>query len=152
MKTPYQVAGVLFMLLSALVVQQSLRLQYYTSLGPGPGFFPLWVGGAVGVMGALTLYQATFRPSEPMPDDFVPSSAGYLRMGAIVLSLVGAVVLMDPLGFRLTMLAFLVVLLSALGRQNILVTALVALTGSFGVYFAFVEWLKVVLPIGVLGI
>jgi hypothetical protein len=44
-----------------------------------------------------------------------------------------------------------VFLLVALGRQGILVTAIVSVTGSFGVFYVFDQWLKVPLPRGVFG-
>jgi len=43
-------------------------------------------------------------------------------------------------------------LLSALGRQHLVVTGLIALAGSVGVYYVFVHWLKVALPIGLFGV
>ncbi len=152
MKRPYQVASVVLIVFSAFVAQESLRMRYYTPLGPGPGFFPLWVSLLLGSMAAIMLFRVSFRAAGPMPDGFLPSREGYLRMGAILLALVATVVLLKPVGFRLTMLSFLLFLLFALGRQNLIITLLVALAGSFGVYHAFVEWLDVPLPTGMLGI
>ena len=50
------------------------------------------------------------------------------------------------------MLGFYLFLLSALGRQHLVVTGGIALAGSVGVYYVFVHWLGVPLPIGFLGI
>ncbi len=152
MKRPYQISGMVLLLLSLFVIRESTGLRFYAALGPGPGFFPLWIGIIVGVMAVVTLYQATFYEPHRLPDGFMPSKQGYLRIGAILLALAATVVLLIPLGFRLTMLAFLTLLLSALGRQNLLVTALVALAGSFGLYHVFAVWLAVPLPIGSLGV
>lgn len=152
MRRPYQIVGILFVLLSIFVVREALRLPQWGSYGPGPGFFPLWVGVSTGLLGAVMVLGASLPPSDPMPPDFFPSKAGYMRMAAIALALVGAVVLMEPLGFRLTMLGFLLLLLLGLGRRSLVLTSLVAIAGSFGTFYAFVEWLKVPLPIGILGI
>lgn len=152
MKRTYQITGIAFILFSAFVVRESLDLKFYTSLGPGPGFFPFWLGVFFGLLAVGMLYQATFKPEEPMPADFFASKKGYLRNLAIILALVFAVKFMDALGFRITMLAFYVFLLYTLGRQNVVVTLLVSLAGSWGVYHIFVEWLKVVLPVGMFGI
>jgi hypothetical protein len=59
---------------------------------------------------------------------------------------------MEPIGFCLVMLGFYLFLLSALGRQHLVVTGLIALAGSAGVYYVFVHWLKVALPIGLFGV
>ena len=152
MKRPYQVTGVALILLAAFMAQQSLELRFYTRLGPGPGFFPLWVSLILGLLGAIILFRAGSRESNRLPEGFFPSGAGYLRVGAIVLALAGSALLMGPLGFRLTMLAFLLFLLFTLGRQNLVVTISLALLGSFGTYHAFVYWLKVFLPVGMFGV
>jgi len=152
MKRPYQITSVVLILFCAFIMRESLELRYYTSLGPGPGFFPFWISLLVAVLAGVMFYQATFKDAEPMPADFFPSKTGWLRMGAICFALAASVVLMEPLGYRLTMLSFLLFLLFALGRVNIIVTALVALGGSWGAYYVFVEWLKVVLPVGIFGI
>ncbi len=152
MKIPYQVTGVVLIVFSAVMIRESQRLTYYTHLGPGPGFFPFWLSLTLGLLGAVILCQATYLDSDPLPEDFFPTRIGYVRISAIIVSLVGVVVLLQPLGFRLTTLAFLLFLLFALGRQNLAVTILVALAGSFGTYHLFVNLLSVPLPVGAFGL
>ncbi len=152
MKRPYQITGTVVVFFSAFVAVESLSLKFYTSYGPGPGFFPFWISVFLGLLAANMVFRATFQPRDPMPDGFFASKKGYLRVGAILLALVATIVFMDELGFRPMMLLFYLFLLSALGRQNHLVTAAVALAGSWGVYYVFVELLKVPLPIGMFGI
>lgn len=151
MRRPYLVTGMALLLLAIFVGVESLQLRYYTPLGPGPGFFPFWLAVILGALAIGMLVQATLGQTEPMPSDFFASRVGYLKMGAIVLSLAGTTALLEPLGFRLTMLAVYLFLLCTLGRQGLVVTALVALAGSFGVYHLFVRWLNVPLPAGVFG-
>lgn len=154
MKLTYQITAVVFFLCSAFIVRESLQLRYYTPSGPGPGFFPFWLAFLLGGLSLGTFYQATWGKwkLEPIPADFWASRKGYLRMGAIIVATVGVILLLDPLGFRLTMLAYLLFLLFALGRVNLITVTLVSLAGSFGAYHLFVELLKVPLPIGVFGI
>jgi putative tricarboxylic transport membrane protein len=152
MKRPYQIAGVVLLLFSAWVLWESLRLSYYTALGPGPGFFPFWLSILLGLLSVIMLYQATFQPADPMPEDFFAPWTGYLRIAAIVGAWVAVVVLMNPLGFRLTMLAFLLFLISTMGRTHPVITVVVSLAGSFGVYQVFVQFLGIPLPIGFLNI
>jgi putative tricarboxylic transport membrane protein len=135
-----------------LVLYEALDLQYYTSLGPGPGFFPFWVALILGVLAACMIYQAMFHEPAALPPDFFPDKRGRLRIGGIVLNMAAAIALLEPLGFRLTMLAFFVVLLLSLGRPRPVVTALVALAGSFGAFFVFDTLLHVPLPVGRFGI
>jgi putative tricarboxylic transport membrane protein len=151
MKRPYQIAGVVFLLLAAFIAWESLELKFYTYIGPGPGFFPFWLAMALGVLAVLMILQATFRRPDPMPADFFASRAGYLRVGAIVMALTVTVALMDVLGFQLTMLGTIIFLLFALGRPSLIVMLLVSVVGSFGCFYLFVHWMRVPLPTGIFG-
>ena len=79
--------------------------------------------------------------------------AGAPRLdGGGVAALLGATLLLDPLGFRLTLALFCAGVLLALGIRRPWVVAVFALAGGFGVFHVFYHWLKVPLPIGLLGI
>ena len=151
MKRPYQIAGGVFILLAAFLGWESLELKFYTYLGPGPGFFPLWLSLALGALAILMVLQATVRRPDPIPADFFASRAGYLRVGAIVAALAAATGLMNLLGFQLTMLGIILFLLLALGRPSWPVTLLVSVAGSFGCFYLFNQFLKVPLPTGFFG-
>ena len=95
--------------------------------------------------------QATFGRPEAIPTDFYADWRGYLRIGAVLTALLATIVLIEPLGFCLTMLMFYLFVLPVLGRQHPLVTGIIALAGSFGMYYVFVHWLATPLPIGLFG-
>ena len=149
MRRSYQItAGILFVLSLAIVVA-SLNYGFYTTLGPGAGFFPFWLGLLLGGL-AVTLYvQAARRVEEPLPNDFIPDRQGALRFGAIVVSLVWSALAMEKVGFRLTMLVCFLFLLFTLGRQRMVVAVPIAVAGSFGIYVVFVQLLQITLPVGI---
>jgi putative tricarboxylic transport membrane protein len=151
MKRPYQITGTVLLLLAAFIAWEALKLKFYTHLGPGPGFFSLWLSLILGVLAVLMILQATFRTPETMPEGFFPTRAGFLKMGSILLALVATTALLDVLGFRLTMFCVFVFLLYTLGRPGWIVTLVVSAAGSFGVYYLFVQWLRVQLPTGYFG-
>jgi len=151
MKRPYQIAGTVLLLLAAFIAWEALKLKFYTHLGPGPGFFSFWLALLLGVLAALMIFQATFRPADPMPEGFFPSRRGFLKMGAILLALAATAALMETLGFRLTMFGVFLFLLCILGRPNWVITLLVSAAGSFGVFYLFDRWLRVPLPTGLFG-
>ena len=152
MRRPYQIAAALLFALAAYVCRESLQLSYYSSLGPGAGFFSFWLSLILGTLAIALFVQATFRTSEPRPADFLADRIGYLRMGAVVIALLAAALLLEHLGFRLTMLGMYLFIMAVLGIHNVLVTLLIALGGSFGTYYVFVHWLSVPLPVGALGV
>jgi putative tricarboxylic transport membrane protein len=152
MKLPYQIAGTVFLIISAWIAKDALALKYYTELGPGPGFFPFWLAIIFAILSIVMVLQATFGRTDPMPPDFLATKSGYLRNAGVILAVAAAAAFIDPLGFRLTTLLILLFLLFVLGRQNLIVTILLSLFGSFGVYHVFMEWLMIPLPVGIFGI
>ena len=82
----------------------------------------------------------------------LPDRRVALQAGGVLIALTAAAALFEPLGFRLTMLPFIVGLLLILGARSPIAIALTALAGSFGVFHVFYYWLKVPLPIGAFGI
>jgi putative tricarboxylic transport membrane protein len=147
MQRIYQTAGLCFIALSAFVVWESWNLEYYTTLGPGPGFFPLWLGVAMGGLSVVWLVRVSGRSGMTKDVALIPQRAGLVRILSIVAALVAMAGLMNLLGFQLTMFLFLVFLLMVLGRQALGVTLAVALLGSVGVYHLFGGWLDVSLPV-----
>jgi putative tricarboxylic transport membrane protein len=133
--------------LAALVT--SLDYSLTDALGPGPGFFPFWLSliGAV-----LTVAMLIEDARSQDVTSILPNRQALLQGGAILAALTVAAALLEPLGFRLTMLLFIAGLLLALGARSPSAILLTAAAGSFGVFHVFYYWLKVPLPIGALGL
>lgn len=146
MRRVYQIASLVFLAFSVYLVFKSRQMEYYADLGPGAGFFPFWLGMLLAVLSITWLIQVSTGPKVPMEKGFIPDRQGLIRILSVLaaMALFGWVV--DLLGFQLTMMIFLGVLLITLGRQSLFVTATVALVGSFGVYYVFTHWLSVQLP------
>ncbi len=146
MKRLYQSAALLFLGLGIFIIWESWHLKYYTKLGPGAGFLPFWVGAVLAGLSLLWLGQISFQSVSGRPSDFLPDRQGSLRIIAIVAALVACTLLLNWLGFSLTMMAFLAFLLWALGRSSLLLTVIISVAGSFGVSYIFQHWLGVLLP------
>jgi hypothetical protein len=123
------------------------------ALGPGAGFFPFWLS-LMGVLLSVALLVQSWRGRAiaGRPQALLPRGEGARRGAALVASLVFVALLLQPLGFRLTMLVFSVGLLLALGVRRPVTIASFALVSSFGLFHVFYHWLQVPLPIGLLGI
>ena len=81
-----------------------------------------------------------------------PSATGAVRILLIMGALVVCLVLLDPLGFRISLFLFLLFLPFGLGMRSWWVILIFAALGSFGIFHVFYYWLKIPLPIGVFGI
>jgi putative tricarboxylic transport membrane protein len=139
------------LLFGGFVVYESLQIKYYGSdFGPGPGFFSFWLGVLVVL---LSLYEIarTLRRHEPLPAGFFPDRAALPRIASLLGALVASVLLLERLGYSLTMFLFCGFLLRVLGKQPWWLTAILTLLGSFGTAYLFRQ-LQVILPGGFLGI
>ncbi len=122
------------------------------ALGPGAGFFPFWLG-TLGMVLCIALLVQSWRGHAIGEDAraLLPRGESGRRAAALLGGLVVAALLLQPLGFRLSMLIFTAGLLLALGVRRPVTIAVFALLSSFGLFYVFYYWLKVPLPTGMLG-
>jgi putative tricarboxylic transport membrane protein len=122
------------------------------ALGPGPGFFPFWLG-LIGAALSLVLLVQSWRGRAIGGGAEVlwPDRAGGLRAAALLGGVALYALLLEPAGFRLTALIVTAALLVALGVRRPVVIAAFALVASFGLFHVFYHWLKVPLPVGPYG-
>jgi putative tricarboxylic transport membrane protein len=153
MKRGWQLASLAFLAMSAVWMVQALAFPLKDPLGPGPGFFPFWLSLLGGGLSLALLVQVSRGGAAVEPTaSVVPPRGEALRVLRVLAGLAGATMLLTPLGFRLTLLLFNAYLLVALGVRTWWLVGVFALAGSFGVFHVFYHWLKVPLPVGVLGI
>lgn len=159
MRRGWLVAAGTFLVLFAGTIYLSSKLPLLDALGPGPGFFPLILALLGVVLSLALLVQLVRQPDAavgaPDPDaseDLIPDRSAMFRIVGIIVLLLAAFTALDPLGYRLTALVFITLLLLVLGVRNYIAIALVALALSFGVFHSFYYWLKVPLPIGAFGL
>lgn len=134
------------MALFAAVAYMATGYRFFDALGPGPGFFPLFLG-LIGAALAAVVFVERLRPAGEggglLPERRLWPTLLYPLAGLLAVAL-----LLQPLGFRLTLLVVLPALLLLLGARQYLAIAVCALAGSFGVFHVFYYWLRVPLPMG----
>ncbi len=122
---------------------------------PGPGYFPMIVGGFLILTAAACLIQALL-PSragagKPAPEAAEASSARPLwKTWTLVGCLAAYVLALQPVGFPIAITVFLVASIWTFGYRKWLPALLIALGLAFISYVTFVVWLKVPLPLGIL--
>ena len=145
------VACVCLLGIFAAALVTSLDYSLMDALGPGPGFFPFWLS-LLGAALTVAILAETARSHDIDTGSILLSRQAAWQAGGVLIALAAAAALLEPLGFRLTMLLFIAGLLFALGARSPSAILLTALAGSFGVFHVFFYWLKVPLPIGALGL
>ncbi|MEW6720818.1 MAG: tripartite tricarboxylate transporter TctB family protein [Thermodesulfobacteriota bacterium] len=123
---------------------------------PGAGFYPTVVGAFL-VISALVCLLQELRSPDAVPPDTTPSADGSAaaggrvgRMAWLTALMIGYILALKPLGYPVSIAAFLVAATRIFGARNWAVAAIVAVVLSVVSYFAFIVWLKVPLPLGIL--
>ncbi|MGP9819429.1 tripartite tricarboxylate transporter TctB family protein [Salinarimonas sp. NSM] len=149
----YLVAGFVLLALAAIVGREAVEMRFYSSLGPGAGFFPAILAGLLALLALALVWQATFRADTLPRTEFASvGRAGYARIGAIVAGLLAIAFLVEWAGFRLSVGLFLFALFVMVGRYPLLRSALAAALLAAAYHLVFDVLLRVPLPAGVLGL
>ena len=102
-------SAIVFLLaFSGLLFQQSLKLDYYNSLGPGPGFLPLWLSGVLFVVTLFYLWDS-LRNEVISLGELLPPGSALPDIGLMLLGLCLFALFVEQIGFVLagTQLVFL---------------------------------------------
>lgn len=142
----HQVASLVFAAGGSFLVYQGFRLRLDGQLGPGPGFFPFWIGLAICGLSFLWLVQVSKAPASEIDPDFLPSRSRGIGLLLVLAAMVAFMLLLRPIGFNLAMLGLLLFLFFAIDRKFVLAKLAIALIASFGLHWVFEKVLKVPLP------
>ena len=151
MKRGWQVASWAMLAICALFAYESFQLSLSDALGPGPGFFPFWLGALGAVLAAGLLVQLHLDRVDVGVEALEFNRAGTRSILLVIAGLTVATALLDIAGFRLSLLLLIAYLLWILGVRRPVVVAICAIAGSFGVFHVFFDLLKVALPVGIFG-
>jgi putative tricarboxylic transport membrane protein len=143
-------ASAILIALGLFVIGQSLGWEYMTRDGPGPGFFPMWIGIALVVLPAL--YMAThvydLKRGEPVHHTSW-SGAGIILLGWAAFMLI--VALIKPIGFIGALIVMAVIYVRLIYGRSLLAAAAVAFGSALGFWVLFVKLLNLRLPVGPWG-
>jgi putative tricarboxylic transport membrane protein len=150
-KRGWQVASWVLLAIFALFAYESFQLSLSDTLGPGPGFFPFWLGVLGAVLTVVLLVQLRLDRVDLGTEALEFDRTGVRSVVLTMAGLCAATALLEVVGFRVSMLLLVAGLLIALGVRRWITIALCAGVGSFGVFYVFFNLLKVPLPAGILG-
>jgi putative tricarboxylic transport membrane protein len=146
MRQAERIVATLCVVLGGCIVWQAWGMEYLTSIGPGPGFFPWWLGLLLTGLSVAWLVSTVWRSTAETDRRFLPEWRAARRILLVMGAIVGVGLAMEYVGFQLAMFAFVAFVLTALGWRGWGLTAIISLAMSFGVYHTFTRWLDVNLP------
>jgi len=154
MKRGEMIEGIVLFLCGGGTVALSLQMPIGTFRMAGSGLFPLCLGIALMLLALLylanLLFQKEAKRQSPKAEAASPGAVGQMLMflGASALATLG----LNILGYPLTSFLLMLSLMGILGvRQPVLLVTLPLLTAA-GSYFLFVQFLKIPLPKGLIGL
>jgi putative tricarboxylic transport membrane protein len=152
MRRGWQVAAWTLLVICLLFTYESFQLSLSDTLGPGPGFFPFWLGVLGAVLAVALLVQLHLNQVDVGAAVLEFDRAGVRSVIKVVVALAAGSAVLEIFGFRVSMLLLLGYLLYILDVRSWLAIAIFAALGSFGVFHVFFHLLRVPLPMGILGL
>ena len=144
------ISGVCIAAFGIYVVYDASRLPYTSEFGPGPGFFPLWLGIGLLVF-AICLILGIFSRSQDGTHSGSQSWVGAGRALGGWFGLVVVIVLLPWLGFGLSLALLTAFLILVLERRSPLTALSVAIGLAVAFHLIFVSALGLSLPSGPWG-
>jgi putative tricarboxylic transport membrane protein len=148
-----RVFSVICLGISLWLILESSKYNYVVRYTPGPGFFPFWVGIVLALFSTALLIE-TFLKKAGKELKYPPNLPGrqvLYRVGEITLLTAGFALLMTSLGFVLSVICFVAVILHFLERVTLVRSLLTAVIMSSCVYLIFEYWMQIGLPAGLWG-
>jgi len=122
---------------------------YWGPNGPGPAFLPFWLGVVMAGLAALLLSGAV-RSRDPGAQ-WLPRGESLKRLALVLSATIGLVALLNVVGMILGTALFLIVLMRFLDRNPWPLTLAVAVATAGVNFLVFTYWLRVPMPVSVLG-
>ena len=147
--------GAILFFFGGLTTLLSLRMPIGTFRAAGTGLFPLLLGIILMVLSGLFLLNLLLRKEKDLEKKEAPVEAAPRSLKPVILFLgmmALATMLLNSLGYPLIAFLLMVSLLKILGMKRWSINILWSLTTAAASYFLFVQWLKIPLPKGWLGI
>jgi len=129
------------------VISVAAKLPYVSEVGPGPGFFPLWLGIGLMIFASYLMLSSVLALKKESPSD----SSSWQASGRALagwFALMVAIALFGWIGFSLSFVFLTMFLIVALDRRPLLLSAGVAIGLAVAFHFLFVMALDVSLPAG----
>lgn len=144
--------GIVCLGLSLWLILEGLRWDYTAGFTPGPGFEPVWLGIILGCL-ALFLIIDSYRRKDGKDDNkkIFPDKKALIRVVWITAIFSGLALVVETLGFTLTVFIFVVVILFFLESYKISKSIFYGVAFSGTLFLIFKYWMEMELPRGFWG-
>jgi len=140
-------AGLAIFVTAVVFTVYSLKYDFQTDTGPGPGLLPFWLGCVLGVLAIIFIIGSLRKPV--LFRFILPAKSGRKNILVIIGSLLLVICLMPVTGFVIASTIFLWLLL--LGGYRWYSSLGIALVVSLFLFWVFGVLLKIPLPVNAFG-
>ena len=144
------VCSAILIALGVFIILESRTWEYMTRDGPGPGFFPYWIGVAIVALSGLYLASHAYDIVRGEPVHRT-NWAGTRVVLAGWATFMIAVALIKPLGFITALVVLMLVFVRVIYRRSFAAALAVAFGSALSFWVLFVKLLNLRLPAGPLG-
>ena len=155
MKRDETTVGIVILIFGGVTTLLSLRMPIGTFRAAGTGLFPLLLGIILMILSGFFLLNLLLRKEKELEKKEAPVEAAPRSLKPVILFLgmmALAALFFNSLGYPLVAFLLMVALLKILGLKRWPVNIILSLATAAASYFLFVQWLKIPLPKGWLGI
>ncbi|MEI8189852.1 MAG: tripartite tricarboxylate transporter TctB family protein [candidate division NC10 bacterium] len=146
MRRADQITGVIVLIFSLAVIEGARRMPPSGTFGPGAGFLPFWLGAALAILSIVLLVNASREPAQASDRSPFPKGGPVLAILEAVGGLAAFILLLETLGFLLSIALLTAFLLRVVERERWLTSVIVAVANAAGLYVIFQMLLGVSLP------
>jgi len=146
-----QASSGLAILIGVFIVIHSFRYDMGSLTSPGTGFMPLLTGMAIILLALIGLVCSSVQGAVGGGWNPILKGVKWGRPAIAIVFLFSYALLVDFLGFILTTILFITLLLRVLEHQRWPLVITWAVLSSLASYAIFEIWLKAQLPMGILG-
>jgi putative tricarboxylic transport membrane protein len=143
--------GAVLAAFGGFVIYEAHSLPYTSESGPGPGFFPLWIGIGIVVCSLAMLYDYFFRTDSNSEETAEVAKVELARALGAWVAFVATIVLLPLIGFGLSLGLLTAFLILVLDRRSTWAALGVGVGLALGFHLVFVVALGVSLPVGPWG-
>ncbi len=143
-------SSLFFLGIAVLVIIGSFQYSIRDKYGPGAGLFPLFLGLIFFGLSLILFLNSILihfkSPTQPKPASF--SDIG--QVGRYLGSVLVFYILLDPLGYFLTIFLFMAFVLKILSKKSLKFSISISALTALFVFLVFVNLLGVTMPAGIL--
>jgi putative tricarboxylic transport membrane protein len=153
MKRDEAIVGIVIFLFGLLTTALSLRMPIGTFRIAGSGMFPLILGILLMFLSCIFLFKLLYQHKKTITKrDSVAEHESPVQLILFFGAMVLATAFFNQLGYPLVSFLLLVLLLRTLGMKQWFLNILLSFLSAVASYFLFVQWLKIPLPKGWIGL